>query len=88
MFATNDGDKLYNITTYELSRPDGILTIKVREALTEGVGQFSAIPCLNMEAAQEQYHGRGNSLEMALNDCLAKIKRVTIPGDLFPHAVS
>ena len=85
MFDVNSGDVLCRVEFYELYRPDGTLTIKVQEVLTESVFKFRAIPCLQMVEAPELYQGTGGTHDEALAECLAKVKTATIPGDLFPH---
>ncbi|WP_028583444.1 hypothetical protein [Desulfogranum mediterraneum] len=87
MWELNSEDVLYQLSFYELYRSDGTLTIKVLEALSESVCKYMAVPLLGHAEADEQYQGRGGSREEALNDCLTKIKDLTIVGQLFPRTV-
>lgn len=78
MFDVNAGDSLSRVRLYELSRPDGVMSIKVLESLTESVYKYAAIPCLQQLEASDMYIGTGGTADEALANCLGKIRTVTI----------
>ena len=64
---------------------DDSLRIEVLEILTPSNASFVAIPTLITTDADKKYHGYGKTELAAINDCLAKIKNVSIKGGLFLH---
>jgi len=70
---------LSRVTEFELTRGgrNGQLIISVHEVLNgPNKNKFYAVPNDLIHFANEQYTGRGGSVEDALKDCLAKIKGI------------
>ena len=85
MYDLNEGDMLSRIHQYKLDRPDGWCNISVHEIIASENAkvEFIAVPNLVVQQTDKEYFGVGDSVEAALNDCLAKIKSVEIK-TLFP----
>ena len=85
MYDLNEGDMLSRIHQYKLDRPDGWCNISVHEIIASENAkvEFIAVPNLVVQQTDKEYFGVGDSVEGALNDCLAKIKSVEIK-TLFP----
>jgi hypothetical protein len=79
---------LTRITRYNLMRQGKSLYIDVHE-LIEGTlaGRFLAVPNLVMLLAPAEYQGLGDTADEALQDCLGKIKGLTVE-QLFPSQQS
>ena len=85
MYELNEKDLLSKIHLYKLDRTDGWCHISVHEVIASESAkvEFIAVPNLVVQQAEKEYFGIGDSVETALNDCLAKIKSVEIK-TLFP----
>lgn len=86
MYDINAGDVLSRVSLYELSRPDGVLNIKILESITESVYKYVAIPCLQQLEAPDRFFGNGGTADEALSNCLTKIRAVPV-SDLFQNPV-
>ena len=85
MFDINEGEKLSEVTKFELNREDGRLLIDVYTCISEKTSvKYIAAPNLLTNMSDEQYWGAGNSKNEALNDCLTKIKKLAI-NTIVPH---
>ena len=78
MYDIKGQDVLARVHKYELLRSDGHIRIDVLEVIAGKSSQrFIAVPNLVLETADKMYHGFGDSVEAALQDCLNKIKDVS-----------
>ena len=71
---------LSKIHQYKLDRPDGWFYISVHEVLASEKAKinFIAAPNLPEQQAEKEYFGTGDGIEIALADCLSKIKSIEI----------
>ncbi len=75
----NDGEKLFRIERFQISRNDARIFIDILELLNEPQNKkFFARPNISIQYAEEQFSGKGDSPESALKDCLLKIKDYSI----------
>jgi hypothetical protein len=89
MFEVNEKEALFRVRRYDLRREDGRLAIEVREKIAgESSFDFYAIPSLQGNACdQREYWGIGQTENEALQDCLNRIKDISIQA-LFPPPAS
>lgn len=79
MYELNDKDLLTRVTTYELSREDGSLRIDLHEVVAGDFKmKFFAVPNLIVKQGEREFIGIGASAEEALQDCLARVKDVSV----------
>ena len=73
-------DVLSRIHQYELERDEERVFINVREPIGGSTkGSFIAVPSLiGKECSNTDYVGLGDSAEEALNDCLKRIKGLSL----------
>jgi len=77
-------DILTRVTKYNLIRSGRMLHIDLHEAMFGKLaGKFVAVPNLINIIAKQEYQGTGDTEKNALNDCLTKIKDISLE-DLFP----
>lgn len=71
---------LYKTENFALRRADGLFVrIEVFEALASDVKpKFSAVPGIIVKQAPVKFHGTGETLEAAMEDCLKKMEGVPI----------
>ena len=76
----NRDDVLSSVHQYELERDEERVFINVREHLGGSPkGSFIAVPSLiSKECSNTDYVGLGDSVEEALNDCLKRIKGISL----------
>ena len=80
----NDTDILTRVTKYNLIRSERMLYIDLHEAVFGKLAsKFVAVPNLINIIAKPEYQGTGDTEKKALNDCLAKIKDLSLE-DIFP----
>jgi len=73
----NIGDCFTQVSLYQLLREDGRVFIFVHKILAgAGKGSFMAHPTHLLGRYKDEYVGTGKSRDMALKDCLVKIKGV------------
>ena len=78
-------DILTRVTRYNLIRDQRMVYIDVHKRIAGTLaGKFVAVPNLINIVAKPEYQGVGDTEESALDDCLAKIRHLTIE-DLFPR---
>ena len=82
----NQDDVLSSVHQYELERDDERVFINVREPIGGSTkGSFIAVPSLiSKECGNTDYVGLGDSVEEALNDCLKRIKGISL-GQVIPQ---
>ena len=79
-------DILTKVTRYNLIRNGRMIYIDVHRKIQGNLaGDFIAVPNLVNIVASPAHQGAGDSEQLALEDCLKKIKGVNIE-DLFPSA--
>ena len=79
-----DNDILTKVSRYNLIRNQRMIYIDLHESLAGNLaGKFVAVPNLINLIAKQQFQGVGETETEALNNCLAKIKNLSIE-DLFP----
>jgi hypothetical protein len=73
-------DVLSSVHQYELERDEERVFINVREPIGGSTkGSFIAVPSLiSKECSNTDYVGLGDSVEEALNDCLKRIKGISL----------
>ncbi len=76
----NQDDVLSHVHQYELERDEERVFINVREPIGGSTkGSFIAVPSLiSKECCNTDYVGLGDSAEEALNDCLKRIKGLSL----------
>ena len=76
----NQDDVLSSVHQYELERDEERVFINVREPIGGSTkGSFIAVPSLiSKECSNTDYVGLGDSVEEALNDCLKRIKGISL----------
>lgn len=76
----NQDDVLSSVHQYELERDEERVFINVREPIGGSTkGSFIAVPSLiSKECSNTDYVGLGDSVEEALNDCLKRIKDISL----------
>ena len=76
----NQDDVLSSVHQYELERDNERVFINVREPIGGSTkGSFIAVPSLiSKECSNTDYVGLGDSVEEALNDCLKRIKGISL----------
>ena len=80
----NDQDILTKVTRYNLIRNERMIYIDVHKRLSGKLaGDFLAVPNLINIVAQQEYQGVGDTETEALQNCLSKIKHLTIE-TIFP----
>lgn len=85
MYKLNDGETLTKVTKYNLMTSGKSIQIDIHEVITGTLAaKFIAVPNLVMIIARPEYQGAGDTEELAMQDCLSKIKDVDI-NDLFPQ---
>ena len=82
----NQDDVLSRVHQYELERDEERVFINVREPIGGSAkGSFIAVPSLiSQECNNTDYVGLGDSVEEALNDCLKRIKDISL-GQVIPQ---
>jgi len=79
-----DTDILTRVTKYNLIRSGRMLYIDLHETVFGKLaGKFVAVPNLINIIAKQEYQGTGDTEKDALDDCIAKIKDVSLE-ELFP----
>ena len=72
------GDCFTQVSLYQLLREDGRVFIFVHKIIAgPGKGSFMAHPTHLVGRHKDEYVGTGKSRDIALRDCLARIKGVT-----------
>ena len=85
MQSLKENDILTKTTRYNLIRNERLIYIDVHETKAGKLaGKFVAVPNLVNIVARQEFQGTGESEEMALENCLQKIKEFEIE-DLFPR---
>lgn len=85
MQSLKENDILTKTTRYNLIRNERLIYIDVHETKAGKLaGKFVAVPNLVNIVARQEYQGTGETEEMALENCLQKIKEFEIE-DLFPR---
>ena len=81
----NQDDVLSSVHQYELERDKERVFINAREPIGGSPkGSFIAVPSLiSKECSNTDYVGLGDSVEEALNDCLKRIKGISL-GQVIP----
>ena len=76
----NQDDVLSCVHQYELERDEERVFVNVREPIGGSAkGSFIAVPSLiSQECNNTDYVGLGDSVEEALNDCLKRIKNLSL----------
>ena len=76
----NQDDVLSSVHQYELEIDNERVFINVREPIGGSTkGSFIAVPSLiSKECSNTDYVGLGDSVEEALNDCLKRIKGISL----------
>ena len=84
IYDLNETDILTRVTKYNLIRNGRMLHIDVHEALNGLLADaFVAVPNLISIVAKPEFQGVGETEELALLDCLKKIKNIPLE-DLMP----
>ncbi|NIV99119.1 hypothetical protein GWN26_08215, partial [Candidatus Saccharibacteria bacterium] len=84
MQSLKENDILTKTTRYNLIRNERLIYIDVHETKAGKLaGKFVAVPNLVNIVARQEFQGTGETEEMALENCLQKIKEFEIE-DLFP----
>ncbi|MGD2096523.1 MAG: hypothetical protein PVG35_03025 [Desulfobacterales bacterium] len=87
MQSLQENDILTKTTRYNLIRNERLIYIDVHETKAGNLaGKFVAVPNLVNIVAKQEFQGTGDTEEMALENCLQKIRELEIE-DLFPRAV-
>ena len=85
MQSLKENDILTKTTRYNLIRNERLIYIDVHETKAGNLaGKFVAVPNLVNIVARQEFQGTGETEEMALENCLHKIKEFEIE-DLFPR---
>lgn len=85
MQSLKENDILTKTTRYNLIRNERLVYIDVHETKAGNLaGKFVAVPNLVNILARQEFQGTGETEEMALENCLQKIKEFEIE-DLFPR---
>lgn len=85
MPSLKENDILTKTTRYNLIRNERLIYIDVHETKAGNLaGKFVAVPNLVNIVARQEFQGTGETEEMALENCLQKIKEFEIE-DLFPR---
>ncbi|MGD9151943.1 MAG: hypothetical protein PVG40_16760 [Desulfobacterales bacterium] len=85
MPSLKENDILTKTTRYNLIRNERLIYIDVHETKAGKLaGKFVAVPNLVNIVARQEFQGTGETEEMALENCLQKIKEFEIE-DLFPR---
>ena len=85
MQSLKENDILTKTTRYNLIRNERLVYIDVHETKAGNLaGKFVAVPNLVNILARQEFQGTGETEEMALENCLQKIKELEIE-DLFPR---
>ncbi|MGD9057291.1 MAG: hypothetical protein PVJ41_04400 [Desulfobacterales bacterium] len=85
MQSLKENDILTKTTRYNLIRNERLIYIDVHETKAGKLaGKFVAVPNLVNIVARQEFQGTGETEEMALENCLQKIKEFEIE-DLFPR---
>jgi hypothetical protein len=85
MQSLKDNDILTKISRYNLIRNERLIYIDVHETKAGKLaGKFVAVPNLINIVARQEFQGTGETEQMALENCLQKIKDFEIE-DLFPR---
>ena len=81
----NEKDILTKISRYNLIRNERLIYIDVHETKAGNLaGKFVAVPNLVNIVARQEFQGTGETEEVALENCLQKIKNFEIE-ELFPQ---
>ena len=81
----NEKDILTKISRYNLIRNERLIYIDVHETKAGKLaGKFVAVPNLVNIVARQEFQGTGETEEVALENCLQKIKNFEIE-ELFPQ---
>ena len=85
MQSLQHNDILTKTTRYNLIRNDRLIYIDVHETMAGKLaGKFVAVPNLVNIVAKQEFQGTGETEELALENCLQKIKAFQIE-ELFPR---
>lgn len=85
MQSLQENDILTKTTRYNLIRNERLIYIDVHETKAGNLaGKFVAVPNLVNIVARQEFQGTGETEELALENCLQKIKEFEIE-DLFPR---
>ncbi len=85
MYDINENDVLTRVTHYNFMTSGKSIRIDIHEAVKGSLaGKFVAVPNLIMVIAPPEYQGVGDTEEIALSDCLKKIKNRSVD-DIFPQ---
>jgi hypothetical protein len=84
MQSLKENDILTKISRYNLIRNERLIYIDVHETKAGKLaGKFVAVPNLINIVARQEFQGTGETEDMALENCLQKIRDFEIE-DLFP----
>ncbi|MGD8962087.1 MAG: hypothetical protein PVF29_17915 [Desulfobacterales bacterium] len=85
MQSLKENDILTKTTRYNLIRNERLIYIDVHETKAGNLaGKFVAVPNLVNIVARQEFQGTGETEDIALENCLQKIKEFEIE-DLFPR---
>ncbi|MGD8991858.1 MAG: hypothetical protein PVI00_10440 [Desulfobacterales bacterium] len=85
MQSLKENDILTKTTRYNLIRNERLIYIDVHETKAGNLaGKFVAVPNLVNIVARQEFQGSGETEEIALENCLQKIREFEIE-DLFPR---
>jgi hypothetical protein len=85
MQSLKENDILTKISRYNLIRNERLIYIDVHETKSGKLaGKFVAVPNLINIVARQEFQGTGETEDMALENCLQKIRDFEIE-DLFPR---
>jgi hypothetical protein len=85
MQSLKENDILTKISRYNLIRNERLIYIDVHETKAGKLaGKFVAVPNLINIVARQEFQGTGETEELALENCLQKIRDFEIE-DLFPQ---
>mgnify|MGYP000641609056 FL=1 len=85
MQSLKENDILTKTTRYNLIRNERLIYIDVHETKAGNLaGKFVAVPNLVKVVARQEFQGTGETEDIALENCLQKIKEFEIE-DLFPR---
>jgi hypothetical protein len=85
MQSLKENDILTKISRYNLIRKERLIYIDVHETKAGKLaGKFVAVPNLINIVARQEFQGTGETEELALENCLQKIRDFEIE-DLFPQ---
>ena len=80
----NNQDILTKVTRYNLIRNERMIYIDVHERISGKLaGKFLAVPNLINIVARQEYQGVGDTEAEALQNCLSKIKNMSVE-TIFP----